>query len=226
MTDTIRGLVGLVVILAGLHEPETECPPQVDCAAIVVFSEPQTSRLRVRLPLPRSCTSAARRRDERARAVPRRARDWPARAIRKRLTGTHGALPWLPHGSRRNGCGRLNAQAPPTLRARQSFAGMGGRAVPNRRAHVHYREQPMNNVVYLRDSPPARGTPRGTSANRSAVTGWRAHRLLFPEGFQVNAVIKKDSLPAQMNEGATLLQVIQNVAQNPQDIERWKRLMA
>ena len=39
MTDTIRGLIGLVVILAGLHEPETECPPQVDCAAIVVFSE-------------------------------------------------------------------------------------------------------------------------------------------------------------------------------------------
>lgn len=26
---------------------------------------------------------------------------------------------------------------------------MGWRAVPNRRAHVHYREQPMNNVVYL-----------------------------------------------------------------------------
>jgi hypothetical protein len=43
----------------------------------------------------------------------------------------------------------------------------------------------------------------------------------------VNAVIKKDSLPAQMNEGATLLQVIQNAAQNPQaDIEKMERLMA
>lgn len=39
MNDTLRGLIGLVVILAGLHEPETECPPQLDCAAIVVFSE-------------------------------------------------------------------------------------------------------------------------------------------------------------------------------------------
>ena len=39
MTDTIRGLIGLVVILAGLHEPETECPPQVDCAALAVWSE-------------------------------------------------------------------------------------------------------------------------------------------------------------------------------------------
>lgn len=43
----------------------------------------------------------------------------------------------------------------------------------------------------------------------------------------MNAVIKKDSLPAQMNEGATLLQVIQNAAQNPQaDIEKMERLMA
>lgn len=43
----------------------------------------------------------------------------------------------------------------------------------------------------------------------------------------MSAVIKKDSLPAQMNEGATLLQVIQNAAQNPQaDIEKMERLMA
>ena len=43
----------------------------------------------------------------------------------------------------------------------------------------------------------------------------------------MNAVINKDSLPAQMNEGATLLQVIQNAAQNPQaDIEKMERLMA
>ncbi len=39
MSDTLRGILGLVLILAGLHEPESDCPPQVDCAAIVVFSE-------------------------------------------------------------------------------------------------------------------------------------------------------------------------------------------
>lgn len=37
----------------------------------------------------------------------------------------------------------------PLLRARQGFAGMGWRAVRDFAAHVHYREQPMNNVVYL-----------------------------------------------------------------------------
>ena len=37
----------------------------------------------------------------------------------------------------------------------------------------------------------------------------------------------KDQAPIQMNEGATLLQVIQNAAQNPQaDIEKMERLMA
>ena len=39
MSDTLRGLIGLVVILAGLHEPETECPPQIDCLALSVWAE-------------------------------------------------------------------------------------------------------------------------------------------------------------------------------------------
>ena len=39
MSDTLRGLIGLVVMLAGLHEPETECPPQIDCVALAVYSE-------------------------------------------------------------------------------------------------------------------------------------------------------------------------------------------
>lgn len=39
MSDTLRGLIGLLAILAGLHEPETECPPQMDCLALAVWSE-------------------------------------------------------------------------------------------------------------------------------------------------------------------------------------------
>lgn len=39
MSDTLRGVLGLVLILAGLHEPETDCPPQLDCSAMIVFSE-------------------------------------------------------------------------------------------------------------------------------------------------------------------------------------------
>lgn len=39
MNNTIRGLIGLVVMLAGLHEPETECPPQIDCVAAAIYTE-------------------------------------------------------------------------------------------------------------------------------------------------------------------------------------------
>lgn len=39
MNDTLRGLLGLVAILAGLHEPETECPPQIDCLALAAYGE-------------------------------------------------------------------------------------------------------------------------------------------------------------------------------------------
>lgn len=37
--STIRGIIGLVAIMAGLHEPETVCPPQLDCAALSVWAE-------------------------------------------------------------------------------------------------------------------------------------------------------------------------------------------
>lgn len=39
MNDTIRGVIGLIIMLAGLHEREADCPPQLECSAIAVFSE-------------------------------------------------------------------------------------------------------------------------------------------------------------------------------------------
>lgn len=39
--NSLRGLIGLALILAGLHDPEPEsgCPDQIQCAALAVVSE-------------------------------------------------------------------------------------------------------------------------------------------------------------------------------------------
>ena len=113
------------------------------------------------------------------------------RAIRKRLTRTHGALPcrWI---AQERLVRRLNAQAPPTFTRTTKFRrhGRASRA----------------------KSPGTRSLPRATFTKQRRLHGWftastrnaaqhfceslgrhwQAHRLLLPEGFSehVNAVVQ------------------------------------